>query len=99
MAKKIIWSENSQNDLFEILDYWFQTLGTKKYPAKLNTEIQKTIKLIKIFPEIGRKYEKLEIRFLVKDNYQIFYDFNETEIHILHIWNSRRDKNDMTFQR
>ena len=98
MAKKIIWSENSQNDLFEILDYWFQTLGAKKYLTKLNTQIQKTIKLIKIFPEIGRKYEELEIRFLVKDNYQIFYDFNETEIHILHIWDSRRDKNSLTFQ-
>jgi len=97
MAKKIIWSENSREDLFEILDYWFQTLGNKEYPSKLNKEIQKTIKLIKLFPEIGRKYDDLKIRFLIKDNYQIFYDLNETEIHILHIWDSRRNKKNMSF--
>ncbi len=97
MAEKIIWSENSKEDLFGILNYWFQVLGNKEYSSKLNKEIQKTIKLIKLFPEIGKKYDDLEIRFLIKDNYQIFYDFNETEIHILHIWDSRRNKEDMNF--
>jgi hypothetical protein len=47
------------------------------------------------FPQIGRQIDKREERFLVKDYYQIFYVVTGNEIHILHIWDSRRDPSDL----
>ena len=37
-------------------------------------------------------------RFFIKDAYEIFYVFNDTTIEILHIWDSRRNPDDLKFQ-
>ncbi len=97
MVRKLIWSDNSKEDLFAILDYWLKKSGTKKYSENLFKNISKTTKLLQYYPEIGRVYKELNIRFLVKDKYQIFYNFSDTEVHILHIWDSRRDKSNLKF--
>jgi len=36
MAKRIFWSRQAVADLIQILDYWYQRLGSKEYPSKLN---------------------------------------------------------------
>lgn len=97
MVRKIIWSDNSKEDLFVILDYWFKKNCSKDYPRKISKKISKTTNLSKYYPEIGKVYNELNIRYLVKDNFQIFYDFTATEIHVLHIWDSRRDKSNLKF--
>jgi hypothetical protein len=44
---------------------------------------------------MGRRLEDTEIRFLVKNEYQIFYKIYQEEIRILHLWDSRRDPDDL----
>ena len=97
MVRKLVWSDNSKEDLFIILDYWLKRSGTKKYSKNLFNSISKTTKLLQYYPEIGRVYKELNIRFLVKDKYQIFYNFTDTEIYILHVWDSRRDESTLKF--
>jgi len=94
MVKRIIWSPNALADRIQILDYWFQRIGNKIYCRRLDHELKETIKHISRFPQIGRQIDQREERFLVKDHYQIFYTISDNEIHILHIWDSRRDPND-----
>jgi plasmid stabilization system protein ParE len=48
------------------------------------------------FPEMGRKFDGKEERFIVKDYYLIFYKVDKiTDIEILHIWDSRRNPHDL----
>ena len=93
---RIIWSPNALADRILILDYWFQRIGNKTYSRRLDYELKETIRLLSRFPQIGRQIDQREERFLVRDNYQIFYTIFCNEIHILHIWDSRRDPNDIS---
>jgi plasmid stabilization system protein ParE len=97
MAKRIIWSPNALADRIQILDYWFQRIGNKNYSRRLDLELRETIKHLQKFPKIGRQIENRSERFLVKDYYQIFYIESATEISILHIWDSRRDPQELQF--
>jgi len=96
MAKRIIWSKNALADRIQILDYWFLRIGNKIYSRRLDNEIKEAIRHLSKFPKIGRQIENREERFIVKDFYQIFYFETSNEIHILHIWDSRRDPDDLT---
>ena len=91
MVKRIVWSANALADRIEILDYWNKRIGSKIYSNKLDKSLKDVIHNLSIFPEIGRKMEYSEERFIVKDNYEIFYLIDENVVQILHIWDSRRD--------
>lgn len=97
MALRVIWSANALSDRIQILEYWFLRIGNKIYSRRLDFELRETIKHLSRFPQIGRQIEQREERFLVKDYYQIFYITSGNEIHILHIWDSRRDPNELIF--
>lgn len=55
--------------------------------------------MLLIFPELGRKVENFEARYLVKHEYIIFYKLNISSesltIEILQIWDSRRDPEEL----
>lgn len=91
MVRRIIWSKNALRDKVQILDYWHKRIGTKTYSQKLDKQLRQLVKLLKSFPEMGRQLENTNVRFLVKDHYQIFYKYSGNEIRILHLWDSRRN--------
>ena len=94
MAKRIIWAREAVADRIQILNYWFEHLGTKDYPIKLDKMFKDTVQLLSHYPTLGRELENREERFVVKDHYQIFYLDEEDSIKILHIWDTRRDPKD-----
>ena len=98
MARRIIWSKNALRDRIRILDYWHKRIGTKTYSRKLDKELRLTIQNLKHFPQMGRVLKNTKIQFLVVDYYQIFYKFTDTEIRILHLWDSRRDPEDIIIE-
>ena len=98
MAKRIVWSKNALIDRLQILDYWYKRIGTKTYSKKLDREIKKLIRNLGLFPEMGRKLNNTHIRFLVKDHYLIFYIVENDEIRILHLWDSRRNPEDLIIE-
>lgn len=79
----------------QILDYWFRRIGNKEYSKKLDKSLRKVIKLLSEYPELGRRLSNREERYFVKDCYQIFYQIKEDSIEILHVWDSRRDPEDL----
>jgi toxin YoeB len=98
MVRRIIWSENAAIDKMRILEYWYNRIGTKTYSRKLDQQLRQSINFLKNYPEMGRLMEKGNIRFLVKDHYQIFYRFTNDEIRILHIWDSRRNPDELVIE-
>lgn len=95
MAKRIIYSENALTDRADILEYWYKRIGSKTYSKKLDQSFREIIKLLSEFPELGRQVENKAERFFIKDAYQIFYMFDEDTIKILHIWDTRRNPDDL----
>ncbi len=95
MVKRIIWSKNALIDKIIILEYWHERLGTKTYSKQLDKKFRITIKRLKHFPKMGKIVNGTDIRFLVIDNYQIFYKYTNSEIRILHLWDSRRNPDDL----
>ena len=98
MAKRIVWSKNATIDRLQILDYWHKKIGTKTYSKKLDLEIRKLIRNLRVLPEMGRKLNNTHIRYLVKDHYLIFYSIHDAEIRILHLWDSRRNPNELIIE-
>jgi toxin YoeB len=95
MVKRIIYSENALQDRAEILAYWYKRIGTKTYSKRLNQTFKEIVKLLSEFPELGRQMENRTERFFVKDYYQIYYTITEETLEILHIWDSRRNPDDL----
>jgi len=98
MVRRIIWSKNALKDRIRILDYWYRRIGTKTYSRKLDRELRQTVRNLNSFPQMGRILKNTEIRFLVVDYYQIFYKITDVEIRILHIWDSRRNPDDLIIE-
>jgi plasmid stabilization system protein ParE len=72
MVRRIIWSENAVVDKMRILEYWYNRIGTKTYSRKLDQQLRQSIDFLKNYPQMGGLMENSNIRFLVKDHYQIF---------------------------
>jgi len=77
------------------LDYWYKRLGTKEYSRKLDEMFKESVGLISQFPFLGRQVKNREERVFVKDHYQIFYLNDAETIRILHVWDSRRDPEEL----
>ena len=97
MVKRIVWSTHAVADRISILDYWYQRIGNKKYSRSLDGSLKEIIKKLADYPKLGRQLDNREERFFVKDSYQIFYIETADNIEILHIWDSRRNADDLKF--
>lgn len=91
MAKQIIWSLKAQDDRKEIFTYWNNRNKSKVYSSKLNQLFKEAIKLISQFPQIGRSTEIENVRIKIVRNYLVVYEDTPNQIHILTIWDGRRD--------
>src|SRR5579863_432011 len=91
MAKRVIWSKPALADQLSILDYWHKRTGTKRYSSKLATDIKRIVRYIGQFPKIGRQLDGHEERFFVIDNYLLIYIEAPDRVEILHVWDSRRN--------
>ena len=94
---RVVWSAHALADRMQILDYWFVRTGSKVYSRKLDNSFKAIINHLTYFPEMGRKLDARDERFVVKDAYLIFYRVVNDEIHIIHIWDSRRNPADLYF--
>lgn len=95
MVKRIKWSPHTIADRISILDYWFRRTGTKNYSKKLDNSLKEVVQKLTSYPKLGRQLDNREERFFVKDSYQIFYLEKGDSIEILHIWDSRRNPDDL----
>ena len=95
MAKfKIEWSVDARLDLLDILEFYFKQNGTATYSIKLNSEINKSIRLLSKNPTLGILTNYDSVRTFIKGDYQIIYEIFDQLILIVMIWDCRRDPND-----
>lgn len=70
-------------------------INPKKFSIKLNKLIVGTIKQIAENPGIGRKTNLENIRVKIIRDYLLFYEFDESYLKVLTLWDGRRDENSL----
>ncbi|MBZ0242581.1 MAG: type II toxin-antitoxin system RelE/ParE family toxin [Bacteroidales bacterium] len=77
VRRKIKWSNDAKNDLFNILDFYIERNRSKTYSIKLNQEINKSIQQIVRNPNLGIRTDFDSVRSLITSDYQIIYEVFE----------------------
>lgn len=93
-AKKVIWSANAQNSLIDILSYWIEENGNKKYSLKLYDDFKKIERIISHFPNIGKQTDRKDVRNYIKLNFSVYYQEIDNMIRIINVWDNRRNPDD-----
>jgi toxin YoeB len=96
MVRKIIWSLTAKRYRLEILQYWISRNKSTFYSKKLNTLFKEAIKLIALNIGIGHLTEKENVKVKTIRDYLILYEIKEDEIHILAIFDGRRNSEMIT---
>jgi plasmid stabilization system protein ParE len=100
MAKhKIEWSVEAKLDLYDILDFYIGRNGSATYSKKLNTKINKSIRLLSKNPLMGTQTDYNSVRALITGDYQIIYEIFNQLILVIMIWDYRRNPEDIRIGR
>ena len=91
---KVEWSIEARLDLIDILEFYIIRNKSSLYSKKLNTKINKSIKLINKNPLIGLQSQINSVRAIITGDYQIIYEILDSRIVIIMIWDCRRDPED-----
>ena len=95
MAKRIIWSDSALKSRVEILQFWIEKTGNKKYSRKLSKELNARVDHLKYYPKIGKPTELEEIRTTACGHFSIFYQILKNEILIIALYDTRRNPTDL----
>lgn len=92
MAKrKIIWSNRAKIKRYEILKYYIDRNKSNTFSSKLNSRINKELKLLLSYPNLGIKTNVEGIRGLIIENFILFYELENNVIIVHYIWDSRQN--------
>ena len=92
MAKrKIVWSNRAIKRLYAILEFYDQRNLSKTYSKKLYQLLQKEIKILLKFPEIGLKTTEETTRGFIIQDFIVYYQITEDKIIIHTIWDCRQN--------
>ena len=92
MAKrKIIWTKTANLERKEILEYWILRNKSKRFSIKLNYLILQTLEVLRENPTIGRRTNIDNVRVKLIREYLLMYEFTDSELIVLSIWDTRRN--------
>jgi toxin YoeB len=92
MAKrKIVWSDRAKKRLYGILEFYIERNKSKSYSIKLYKLLNKQVKLLLKYPDLGLKTSEESVRGLIIDNFIVYYEVAEDKIIIHTIWDCRQD--------
>ncbi len=92
MAKrKIVWSNRAKVRLFEILEFYIKINKSKTYSVKLYKLLNKEVKLLLKYPELGLRTTDPSVRGLIINDYLIYYEVTDDKIIIHTIWDCRQN--------
>lgn len=97
VKRKIIWTKSAIVERKKILMYWNNRNLSTTYSKKLNKLFSENVKLLSTYPEIGRVTNNGKTHIKIVRDYLIFYEFNQYEIIIQSIWDTRRDEKSTEF--
>ena len=92
---KINWSEQSINDLREIISYVGQSFGKQKASEVLEN-IRSNAERLAMFPLIGKSFvtdqeAEIEYRTVPTKLNQLIYYIDSESVNIVTVWNNRKD--------
>ena len=99
MAKRVIWTKNTQKERSDILRYWAERNKSTVYSKKLNKLFKESINSLKIKPEIGRKSDIENVRIKIVRDYLIFYETTKDILYVLSVWDNRQDPNKLNLKK
>lgn len=100
MAKReIIWTEVSEIQLKEILDFFTKRNKSGQYSRKLYKKFKAELNTVAKNPEIGINTKLDAIRGLIIDDYILFYEILEDKILILKVWDCRQNPDKLNIAR
>ena len=91
MARQIAWTLSAIEDRFHIYRFWETNNDSNRYSEKLEKLFNGAANLIAEFPGIGTKTNKEGVRVKIVKEFILFYTFNDSEIKILRVWDSRHN--------
>jgi len=92
MAKrKIVWSNRAIKRLYGILEFYEQRKKSKTFSKKLYQLLQKQVKALIKFPEIGLRTTEETTRGLIVADCIIYYQITEIKIIIHTVWDSNQN--------
>jgi plasmid stabilization system protein ParE len=92
MAKrKIVWSNRAKQRLYEILEFYIERNKSKTYSVKLYRLLNKEVKLLLKYPELGLRTTDPSVRGLIINEYIVYYEVTFDKIIIHTIWDCRQD--------
>ena len=98
MVKQIKWTSRAQKEKLEILKYWRERNKSNEYSKSLNKILIEATKLLQKYPSIGRPTDDLEVKNILAKDYLLFYTENDAEYTIIHIWDERRNPDEMIYK-
>ena len=95
VKRKIIWSNRAKIKRHEILKFYIDRNKSNTYSIKLNRLINKELKLLVKYPDLGIKTDIKGVRGLIIENFIFFYEIDKKIIIVHHIWNSRQNPEEL----
>jgi toxin YoeB len=92
MARRTItWAENASIELRSILEFYEERNQSTTYSKWLLREINYRTELIADFPKMGRVTADESFRIVPFYHFGIIYGFSDLNIHIVSLWDFRRN--------
>jgi len=87
--------ERAQEERIAIFDYWNNRNRSFSFSRKLNDLITESLLLISRHPLIGKRTDKENVRVKILRDYLIIYEFTESDLIVLSIWDCRQKPEDL----
>ena len=88
---KIFWTSTAVKQRNHIFNYWNERNKSTTYSKKLNDKVSERIKLLKVYPQIGKKTEVRNTRAISLGPYSILYRKVKSNIIITGFWDNRQN--------
>ena len=104
MKQKIVWSQDANDDLIDIVTYIKEKSG-KNVATEIYERIINHVEKIEIFPEAGRVIPELmsigviDIREIIETPWRIFYRITSTDIQIISVIDGRRNVEELLYKK
>ncbi|MBI1287307.1 MAG: hypothetical protein GC178_06975 [Flavobacteriales bacterium] len=97
--RRVLWSPEAENDLSDILEYleknWSLTV-VNRFLDLLDETILRLSDSPKLFPLV--EADRQVIRCVLTKHNSIYYRFKEEQLHILRIYDTRQDPENLRFR-
>lgn len=92
---EVIWSNDAISDYYQNIDYLLKE-WSEKIAAEFIEDVDVTIELIKIHPELYTLTNHLEVRkAVIRKQVTLYYKVSDQNIFLLRFWNTYQNPKDL----